>query len=71
MTTTYEMTAYWTGCVLKCTESFSFFKRGSKYYCFADEGHTFWIHAPFLMESYGVEQINMSAENRKYFTVDA
>tara|TARA_Y100001970_G_scaffold285923_1_gene406847 strand:- start:802 stop:999 length:198 start_codon:yes stop_codon:yes gene_type:complete len=64
------MTPYWTGCVLRCLEKFSFFKPGEKYYCFADEGHTFWMYAPFMLETYGVDQVSISEENRKYFTVE-
>ena len=64
------MRPYWTGCVLKCIEKFSFFEKGSKYYCFADEGHTVWLHTPFLMGVYGVEQVNISDESRKYFVVE-
>lgn len=64
------MSVNWSGCVLRCVEAFGFFKQNQKYYCFADEGHIFWIHAPFLMSKFGVEQANVSDEYRKYFTVE-
>jgi hypothetical protein len=64
------MSVSWSGAVLKCVEAFGFFQEGMRYYCFADEGHTFWIHAPFLMPKFGVEQANVSDEYRKYFVIE-
>lgn len=43
------------------------FTEGELYYCFADEGDHFWIHAPFLLESLGVDQVKVSADSKKIF----
>ena len=56
-------------CTLLCIESSSFFEKNHRYYCFADEGYDFWIHAPWLEESLGVVQVKVSGESRQHFII--
>ena len=64
------MVLNWSGYVLRCIDNTGYFKAGEKYYCFADEGHTFWMYAPFLVETLGVDQVCISNEKRKYFVAE-
>ena len=57
------------GQTLTCTTDGGFFKKGSSYYCFADEGHDFWIHAPWLESTYGVNQIKVDGSSRENFII--
>ena len=54
---------------LKCVKGSDLFEENSFYYCFADEGHSFWIHAPYLEEKFGVVQVKMSDESRDNFII--
>ena len=53
--------------VLLCVSAQGLFSENEYYYCFADEGHHFWIHAPFLLEKIGVDQIKVSSGLRENF----
>jgi hypothetical protein len=55
---------------LTCIKKSNFFEKGNKYYCFADEGYDFWIHAPWLEESLGVNQIKVAGTSRENFTIE-
>ncbi len=55
--------------VLICTRTFGFFEQGTAYYCFADDGYNFWIHAPFLLDTLGVQQIKVADECRDNFMI--
>ena len=56
------------GCkTLKCVVSSSMFSEGNLYYCFADDGDSFWIHAPWLLETLGVNQIKVPKFLRENF----
>jgi len=63
------MTVNFSGQTLTCVTDSGFFKKGNSYYCFADEGYDFWIHAPWLESSYGVNQIKVSGESRENFAI--
>jgi hypothetical protein len=60
---------YYGGETLKCVKDFGSFEEGVKYYCFADEGFDFWIFAPWLENTLGVNQINVSGNFREHFIV--
>lgn len=53
--------------VLLCIKSQGLFEENKYYFCFADEGHVFWIHAPFLVDRIGVDQIKAVTELRNLF----
>jgi len=55
------------GKVLICLESYGLFVAGTKYYCFAEEDEFFWIHAPFLLDRIGVDQIKVSRDLTRIF----
>ena len=59
-----------TSQVLLCIKPQGLFDENQYYYCFADEGHVFWIHAPFLLEKIGVDQIKVSGELRENFVTE-
>jgi hypothetical protein len=59
-----------SGKILICIADTGTLKERCKYYCFADEGHDFWIHAPFLLETYGVTQLKCSGEFRGHFKLE-
>ena len=42
---------------LRCVKDSTMFSEGNLYYCFADDGNIFWIHAPWLEETLGANQI--------------
>jgi len=52
---------------LVCVESSQLFEKNNFYYCFADEGYDFWIHAPWLEQTLGVVQIKVSGDCREQF----
>ena len=59
--------AKFSGQTLKCIVSGGYFHKGNRYYCFADEGYDFWIHAPWLESTLGVNQIKVSGVSRENF----
>jgi len=54
---------------LVCTKGSELFRENSLYYCFADEGYDFWIHAPWLEQTLGVVQIKVGGECREQFII--
>ena len=52
-----------------CEEAGGFFEKGRAYYCFADEGYDFWIHAPWLEKTLGVTQIKVTGTSRENFII--
>jgi len=54
---------------LICIKEGGFFEKDAFYYCFADEGYDFWIHAPWLEETLGVVQVKVSGESRDNFRI--
>ena len=56
--------------VLLCIKPQGLFDKNKYYYCFADQGHCFWIHAPFLLEKIGVDQIKVSNTLRENFVTE-
>ena len=56
-----------TSQTLLCIKAQGLFEENKFYYCFADESDTFWIHAPFLLEKIGVNQIKVSGKLRNNF----
>jgi hypothetical protein len=54
---------------LVCIKGSSSFEENCFYYCFADEGYDFWIHAPWLEETLGVVQIKVSGDSRDNFKI--
>jgi hypothetical protein len=54
---------------LVCIKANGSFEENCFYYCFADEGSDFWIHAPWLEETLGVVQIKVSGECRENFRI--
>tara|TARA_B100001250_G_scaffold154595_1_gene132815 strand:- start:720 stop:983 length:264 start_codon:yes stop_codon:yes gene_type:complete len=63
-------TRNFTSQVLLCIKPQGLFEGKKYYYCFADDGHVFWIHAPFLLEKIGVDQIKVSGELRENFVTE-
>lgn len=59
-----------TSQTLLCIKAQGLFEENKFYYCFADEGGTFWIHAPFLLEKIGVNQIKVSGGLRDNFITE-
>ena len=59
-----------TSQVLLCIKPQGLFEGKKFYYCFADEGHVFWIHAPFLLEKIGVDQIKVPSALRENFVTE-
>ncbi len=54
---------------LVCIKGSGSFEEDHFYYCFADEGYDFWIHAPWLEETLGVTQIKVSGCSRDNFRI--
>ena len=54
---------------LMCIKESGFFETNTLYYCFADEGYDFWIHAPWLEQTLGVVQVKVSGESRDNFRI--
>ena len=55
--------------VLVCIENSGMFEAGRRYYCFAEEETAFWIHAPWLLETLGVNQIKVPASYKNKFII--
>ncbi len=53
-----------------CLKTQGLFEARKYYYCFADEGDHFWIHAPFLLKELGVDQIKVPSASRENFITE-
>ena len=56
-----------SGQTLRCIKDSQLFSKGKSYYCFADDGESFWIHAPWLEETLGINQIKAPSFLRENF----
>lgn len=56
--------------VILCIKPQGFFEENKYYYCFADQGDVFWIHAPFLLDKIGVDQIKVSCGLKENFITE-
>lgn len=54
---------------LLCIEGSGMFEEGRLYYCFAEEDTAFWIHAPWLLETLGVNQVKVPSSSKKKFVL--
>ncbi len=52
-----------------CIENSGIFKEGRLYYCFAETGDAFWLHAPWLLETLGVDQIKVPIATKDKFVL--
>ena len=54
---------------LMCVESSGMFEAGRSYYCFAEEPTAFWIHAPWLLDTLGVNQVKVPISSKQKFVL--
>ena len=53
-----------------CIKANGLFEENKYYFCFADSGDVFWIHAPFLLDRIGVDQIKVPCGLREFFITE-
>tara|TARA_Y100001937_G_scaffold125150_2_gene191350 strand:- start:291 stop:521 length:231 start_codon:yes stop_codon:yes gene_type:complete len=56
--------------VVLCIKPQGLFEENRYYYCFAERDGFFWIHAPFLLDKIGVDQIKVSSGLKENFITE-
>ena len=54
---------------IMCIKDSGIFKEGISYYCFAETEDAIWIHAPWLLETLGVNQVKVPASSKDKFII--
>jgi hypothetical protein len=54
---------------ITCIEDSGIFKEGRSYYCFAETEGALWIHAPWLLETLGVNQLKVPISTKCKFAI--